>query len=149
MSSSVSSLGVDHELWSRIPLHTSSGSHERRVKEGVPKGVTFCPEEPHSPAQELPFCRYLEKEGEALPRADPALNACCPLLTLLYLSPSLSLCTCRNKSRDCLLLCKPQLHRSLCSSSLCAAAGCLGRASGVLINILCSILGFPCLGLFC
>lgn len=104
---------------------------------------------PHSPAQELPFCRCLEKEGEALPRADPALNACCPLLTLLYLSPSLSLCTCRNKSRDCLLLCKPQLHRSLCSSSLCAAAGCLGRASGVLINILCSILGFPCLGLFC
>lgn len=45
--------------------------------------------EPHNPAQELLFCRCLEKERGALPRADPALHACCPLLTLLYVSPSL------------------------------------------------------------
>lgn len=70
---------LDHGLWSRVPLHTSPGCHERRVKKGVPKGVTSCPEtsmghrEPHSPAQELPFCRCLEKEGEALPGADPCL----------------------------------------------------------------------------
>lgn len=141
--------GVDHGLWSRVPLHTSPGSHEGSVKEGVPKGVTFLPGEPHSPAQELPFCRCLEEE-EALPGADPALHACCPLLSLLYLSPALPVPLHLQKhSKDCLLLCKPQLHRSVCCSSLCAAAGCLGRASGVLINILCSILGFPCLGLFC
>lgn len=86
---------LDHGLWSRVPLHTSPGCHERRVKKGVPKGVTSCPEtsmghrEPHSPAQELPFCRCLEKDGEALPGADPALHACCPLPASLYLSPSL------------------------------------------------------------
>lgn len=95
MSSSDSSLGVVHGLWSRVHLHTSSGSHEGRVEEGVPKGITICPEtpmghrEPHSPTQELPFCRCLEKEGEALPGAVPALHAYCPLLTVLYLSPSL------------------------------------------------------------
>lgn len=91
---STSSLGVDHGLWSRVPSHSNPDCHERRVKEGVPKGVTSCPEtsvghrEPHSPAQELPFCRCLEKEGKPCPgQIQPFMPAVPP--PLLYMSPSL------------------------------------------------------------
>lgn len=156
VSSSDSSLGVDHGLWSRVHLHTSSGSHEGRVEEGVPKGITFCPEtpmghrDPHSPAQELPFCRCLEKEGEALPGADPALHAYCPLLTLLYLFPSLPVPLHLQKQLQGLSLAvqAPASQVSLLLLPLCSSR-LPGEGCGALINILCSILGFPCLRLFC
>lgn len=87
------------------------------------------------------------RRGKPCPgQTQPFMPAAPSLHRSTYPHPCLSLCTCRNNCRDCLLLCKPQLHRSLCSFSLCAAAGCLGRVS---INILYSILAFPCLGLFC
>lgn len=80
------------------------------------------------------------KEGEALPKADPASHLCYSLPTCPHCC--LSLCTHKNTPRDCLLLCKQQLCRPFCSSSLHEAAGCLGRAARVLINTLFHV-GFP------
>lgn len=157
--------GCGLQAWGRVPRCPRPGCREGRVKEDVPKGVTSCPEtsaghrEPRSPAQELPSCWCLERPGEgggspARGRARPscllhpprtALPAPIPACPPPRLPPGPH----RNTPRDRLLLGKPQLCRPLCSSSLRAAAGCRGRAAGVLINILFSILAFPCLGLLC
>lgn len=82
--------------------HSAQGSPTALLKSCVSVGVWRRRRKPFMPAAPSSYC------------------SACP-------QPCLSLCTCRNSSRDCLLLCKPQLHRSLCSSSLCAAAGCLGK----------------------
>lgn len=66
-------------------------------------------------------------------RGKPCLGQIQPLVPVCPCPcPCLLLCTHRNTPSDRLLY-KPQVCRPLCSSSLCAAAGCGGKTAGILI----------------
>lgn len=149
-SPTASSLGADHRLWSGMPLPPRLGFSWRESERECPQGGRTLPRDLRR-AQRAPRLQTCLSAGawggmgkpclrqiQSLAPAAPSPHSpACP-------QPCLSLCTQGNTPGDHLLSCK-----HLCSSPLHAAAGCLGRAAGLSVNILFSILASPCLGLPC
>lgn len=142
VSHAASSLGAGHRLW--------IGLSQREGERGCPWGGHILPREPHGPTLELPFCCCLWQPGEggespAWGRSSPSLLLLPPCTALPASVPSCPPSPAETPTGTI------SCHASLNSADPCALLSVQQQAAWgglwVLINVLFSILPFPCLGL--